>query len=205
MYHLHEEAIVMEKQEVSHTLVRDYYLNLVELMRAPCEQVIMKDLSPGALQEIHRLRWIVRLGLVRHEFYLSIDAKVLCIMGWRQICNELNELRYMCENDIPMYRMEARPTPAALSEYAAALSDPIEAATIQLALYDENDKRNIWSLHSAVADLDDDLPELCRDTWHLANSLQADDDDRQEYQRAMARYRTKYKRKYDSSVHGQTG
>ena len=53
--------------------------------------------------------------------------------------------------------------------------------------------------------LDDDLPELCRDTWHLANSSQADDDDRQECQRAMARYRTKYKRKYDSSVHGQTG
>jgi len=111
----------------------------------------------------------------------------------------------MCEKDILIYRIEVRPTPVALSEYVAALSDPTEAAITRLALYDEDDKRNIWSLYSTVADLDEDLPELYRDTWYLANSLGADENDRKQYQRALARYRKRYNRDFDISVHSQTG
>jgi len=207
MFHLHDDAMmVMERKPLLfETTTRDYYLDLVEKMRAPCEQVdLMKALPPGPLQEIHQLRWLARLGLVRHEFYLGLEDVDLPAMRWTEFLDELKRLRQMCENDIPMYPAEARPTQAAISEYTAALADPAEASADH-TLYDENDKRMIWGLHSAVAGLLDNLPELCRDTWYLANSSQADDDDREEYEHAIARYRKKYKRDYDHSVHSQTG
>jgi len=204
MYLLHEESMMMQKREVPYTLVRDYNLDLVEMMRAPCEQLdIMKTLSPGALQEVHRLRWISRLNLVRHEFHLAIDDKALCTMGWMQLCNEMRQLRYMYENNVPMYHAEARPTYAEYGEWLQALDDADE--NVDHTLYDENDKRAIWGLYSMVADINDDLRELCRDTWHLAYGPEADEDDREGYQRALARYRKRYKRDYDITVHGQTG
>ena len=207
MYSLHQELVMVKTQKpgVPQTSVRDYYLDLVEKMREPCAQVgMMRLMSPGALKALHQLRWCARMGLVRHELYLSLDDKALCTMQWLQICNELKELRRMCENDIPMYHAEARPTHAAISEWIVSLEDAVEADTDH-TLYDENDKRMIWDLHSMIADINDDLLELCRDTWHLANGAEADEDDREDHQIAAARYRKKHKHDFDITVHGQTG
>lgn len=207
MFRLNEETIKVKMQEpaVPQTLVRDYYLDLVEKMRKPCEQPgFMKLLSPGGLKAIHQLRFWAHMGLLRHEFILGIDEPELCTMPWIQICNEMKELRDMCENDLSMYHVEAPPTHAAMNEWLEALEDADEADADH-TLYDETDKRTICGLHSAVADINDDLPEFCRDTWHLAHSPEADDDDRKEYQRALARYRTKHKHDFDITVHAQTG
>jgi len=102
-----------------------------------------------------------------------------------------------------MYHAEARPTHAEHGEWLQALDDADE--NVDHTLYDENDKRAIWGLYSMVADINDDLRELCRSTWHLANGPEAGEDNRAEYQIAAARYKRRYKHDFDITVHGQNG